>query len=515
MNTTKLKRIYALHSWLALISGLFIFTVCLTGTIALFGKEIKTWVTPELRQAYTQTNAKVNIQDPFEKAIQAVPSSATITNVGILLPSEKKPYIETFISYSSKQEGQETLRQQWQINTGKLLPKTGEDTAQWFINFHRFFMIPNTQAGLALVGFFGILMLILIITGLLMHRNIVSDLFKWHLVKKSLRTRFRTTHNLLAVWGIPFHIMIAFTGAFLGIVSILTPISGLIIFEGDKTALVKALGQEPVKPSGIYAPMYPLELAKQKVEEATNKKVRMILISNWEDTHAHYELFFVTPSTLSTSSHARINATSGEIIDMVVQENTATSFNVINSMAPLHYGNYGGVWLKFLYAFLGIVSSMLVATGLALWLEKRRNNSKRPLSSLNFRLLEGTFIGVTLGLLVASIGVLYVDRLWEFPVEERLYYIGLSYFILWGLSLLYALISINRRQVNKHLLGLSGLGFLGLGLLDWSLTRDSILTLLSQNYFYAAGVNIFGFLFGLILLLIVFRFPKRSHLKEA
>lgn len=513
MNAIKLKRMQALHSWVGVLSGLWIFVVCLTGSMALFGDELTTWNTPELRYTLPD-NSTVDPQMLFTHFTNDVSQQGDVFNLGVNFPSWQKPYFETFASVMLSDQSEIDITQKWHPQTGQELPEMGQGAVYWLVNFHRDFMLPNHTLGRALVGFAGILMMLLIITGLIIHRTLLVDLFRWHLITKSLKMRWRSTHNTLAVWGTPFHLMIAFTGAFLGIVAILAPIVGITAFKGDQAALMKVVAGEPMEASGITAPMFPLIEAKQKVEAATGQTVRSIKVTNWQDETATYEVYFDTPNLLTMDAHAEVHGVTGEIDHISIQEEMGAAFHVTNAITPLHYATYGGVWLKLLYAFLGLTAAMMVATGLSLWLERRMNG---PIGSLPgslspraYRWMASTLVGVVSGLVVASVGLLYVDRLAEFAVDERLYWNGVSFFLLWGAAWCYALLYSNPKQASRQLLGLSGVGLLLMPLFDGFMTGNAFWTLLAHQHWYAGGVNLVAALFGLILLTGLWRLSKQS-----
>jgi uncharacterized iron-regulated membrane protein len=40
---------------------------------------------------------------------------------------------------------------------------------------------------------------------------------------------------------------------------------------------------------------------------------------------------------------------------------------VTESMRPLHTGDFGGLWIKLIWAFFGLLLSMMVLSGLMIW----------------------------------------------------------------------------------------------------------------------------------------------------
>ena len=52
-------------------------------------------------------------------------------------------------------------------------------------------------------------------------------------------------------------------------------------------------------------------------------------------------------------------------------EETPWYISAINLSVPLHFGDYGGLPLKIIWALLDIVAIVVLLSGLYLWLERR------------------------------------------------------------------------------------------------------------------------------------------------
>ena len=50
MKSIEIKKLYLVHSWVGLITGILLFVIAFTGAVSVFGRpEIKIWANPELR----------------------------------------------------------------------------------------------------------------------------------------------------------------------------------------------------------------------------------------------------------------------------------------------------------------------------------------------------------------------------------------------------------------------------------------------------------------------------------
>src|SRR5690606_19595939 len=49
---------------------------------------------------------------------------------------------------------------------------------------------------------------------------------------------------------------------------------------------------------------------------------------------------------------------------------------VAASLYPLHFGSFGGLWVKLAYGVLGVLSCVMIASGFNIWLLKRRQRGR-------------------------------------------------------------------------------------------------------------------------------------------
>ena len=75
---------------------------------------------------------------------------------------------------------------------------------------------PRSRRGTIYVAVLGVAMLVLIATGIVIHRKILAELFtqRWG---RSFRVVMSDLHKSAGIWGLGFHILIAATGAWMGL----------------------------------------------------------------------------------------------------------------------------------------------------------------------------------------------------------------------------------------------------------------------------------------------------------
>ncbi|MFN7109695.1 MAG: PepSY-associated TM helix domain-containing protein, partial [Brevundimonas sp.] len=88
-------------------------------------------------------------------------------------------------------------------------------------------------------------------------------------------------------------------------------------------------------------------------------------------TDHHYAVFFHgdTPLTTHLTTPALINARTGELAAVAP---TPWYVKALSLSQPLHFGDYGGLGLKILWALLDVATIVILGSGLYLWLGKGR-----------------------------------------------------------------------------------------------------------------------------------------------
>ena len=418
-------RLYDLHSWMGILFGFFIYVVAFTGTVALFYEEIKPWEDPSKRLHYFKE--RVVIQGKLEAFIDEHKSKGELVINRFIFPTESAPYYRIRSSVNDENDKNESIEEKWHSSTLELLPDRKYGLSLWLRNIHRNLMLPSKIGG-ALVGISGVLMLVLTITGILSHGRIVTDFFKLRF-KRSKRLKWQDSHKVLGIFGLPFTIMISFTGALLGAVAILAPIVAIIAFQGDTEMLKAEMTIKPSEKAGVSALMISMDSIQNRVHPTSGVLPKHVVIRNYGDKNAEFRVVYEAQSGLKHINSILIDGVTGKVITPQKSIHSDTTANqIIDAMVPLHYATFGGISLKWVYAVLGIALCLMTASGTMLWVEKRINSNKSNRSSNFYKRVSQANIGICMGFPIATAAILYHDKIYYGPEIDRLYWTGVTYF---------------------------------------------------------------------------------------
>lgn len=357
-ETSTVKNSLAAHAAVGLLAGALLYIISLSGSVLVFYDELQRIEQPGLEMSEIDPAA---IDRAAVAVMAAEAGKPRTTHLMFTLPS---PLFPKALSYTDT--GEYRLDDQ-----GRLAGEAETHWSEFLYAIHYGLTIPGIL-GIIVVGIFGVMMLTLSISGVIAHPRIFRDAFR-------LRTRdgggvgLADWHNRLSVWTLPFIVMIALTGAVIGL--------GVLTVEG---VAKRYYGGDVDK---AYAPVFggehPVDLTKVEQLPPIGKSLEYMR-ANYPDV----EVTFVTvhdPMTKGQSiqlmgEHPRrlifgeyynfgadgvFHGTAGLSDGELGQQAAASNYN-------LHFGNYGGIPVKIAYFVLGIALTAICATGTFIWLGKRR-----------------------------------------------------------------------------------------------------------------------------------------------
>lgn len=514
MNRDRHKRLYDLHSWVGVILGLFIYVVSFTGVVALFDEEIRPWENPNIRLGIS------NEPVPFEPLLQGVIDEIQADNgkLGTMIirtPQALAPYYQIHANYTKPDMSKDHLDidRKWNTATGEVLSERGEGMSNWLLNFHRSLMLPRTL-GRTIVGLAGIFMLLSVVTGIFIHGKIIRKFFSLQL-HRSQRLKWQDSHKVLGIIGLPFSLMISFTGALLGVVAILGPLIAVIAFQGNTQALFDKVLGVPSQPSGEIAQMLSMDEVFNMRHPQSGLGPELIIADHYGDKNAEFTLFYDEPKTLSIHDVYAINGATGQGSKSKTGRQIPTpATRVINTTTPLHYGTYGGIWLKWIYAFMGMALCIMIATGQMLWVERRQHGGEGNKSDQFYNIISRTNIGVCLGFPLASVCLFYLDKLYIGAETARLYWTGVTYFTVIFGAMIFAQFRTNDYKTSKILIILCGTLLLGLPILNAITTGATFWNYSGVGEQISNRVDISLFLLGLVTIFASTKIPTKRNIKE-
>ena len=418
-NSPFVRRMIDSHSVLGLAFAALIYIVSLSGALTLFVDEISLWESPDAPASFQTSPAAVSTAAKNAEA-QLKPGNE-ILNVIAYAPNEFKPYLSVRLN-ERKDQKSDLISTDWVADpaTGELVREADAPFAHVIEDLHTMLHLPRPW-GRYLVGLLGVVMFTLILSGIFAHPTIFKDAFKMRL-KRNARIAWTDVHNRLSIWGLPFHLIITFTGAFLGVAGITIAALAMVAFEGDQEAAIQVIqGPQAIQdaPPMTASPDYEKMLANSQGEGRT---FSLLVAGNPKSSGETTTVAFYEDGILSART-SEIYRNSGEFLEKLGGRGGSAGARAFGMVQPLHYGTFGGYPIKIFYFVLSLALTYITSTGMMIWFKRKMQQGQpKPKHEAAWR---GMTTGLSLGL--AGTALLVAANI-AAPLEA-------AFFATWALAL--------------------------------------------------------------------------------
>lgn len=398
-----------LHTWLGVALSAVLFVIFWTGTLTVFDREIDRWMKPELRISVPDNVSLDAIALPRLAQLDLKPGST----VWVGIARERIPAVRLFYEDSNGESRAEWL----DPRTGSVLALTDSHAGSEFLfRFHFMLHIPG-MLGYYIVGLSAFGMMVLIVSGVFVHRKFIQDFFTFRPQKKARRA-FLDFHNLTAVVALPFHFIIAFSGLLI-LVTSWFPWSMAVSFGGDIRQLDAELlayerpmidpAGEPGKSVDTLDDYISRAKAIWRAEEGEDASAPdWVAIFNVNDAQSYVvvERFFADRRVALGPDQIVFDPRSERVIDRFkpLPVHGASSW-----LEGLHWIQFDHWTLRWLYFIAGLAGCAMIGSGLIYWLQSRIKET-RP-DPISVRIVRAVSIGSITGIVMATAAFLVANRL--------------------------------------------------------------------------------------------------------
>lgn len=492
-----------LHTWSGLLLGWLLFAVFTAGTIAYYREGLNRWMRPELPRVEQPERVLAGAQRFLAaKAPDALSWSIT-------LPSRTAP--GALVSWQPWPEpGEEPQRGRGRnqaIIDANGEPARARETrgGEFFYRFHFDLYYMPWYVARWLVGGAALLMLVAILSGIVTHRRIFRDFFT--LRRGKGQRSWLDGHNAAGVLALPFHLTITYTGLVTLAVTLL-PWATMAAFPKEGS-FFEAIYPAPaaVERTGRAAPLADLTVLVRDAERRLGGPAGFLEVTEPGDAAARVSVVRSGASMLSAHTpRITYDGVTGQPVWRAPESGPAVT--AAGGMIGIHAGRYASDWLRFIYFLCGVAGSVTVASGLVLWIVKRRTRLPDPARPhFGFRVVERLNVAAIGGFPLGIAVMLWANRLLPVGMAERAAWEIHCLFLAWGAAL--ALAIVRRPQPNwVALLGLTGALLAALPLYNLFGTERGLIATLASGDWTLAGIDAGLLAFGAAFLAIARRVAR-------
>ncbi|WP_207869068.1 PepSY domain-containing protein [Pseudomonas sp. 51_B] len=361
---SKSKLWFLVHSWLALPIWFFVLIVCFTGMLAVVSQELVWLANPDVRASKPDDNAeRLTFQQVLDALHQAEPDMAVNT---LSQPDGSHFAVTARVTYP---DGSSPMLY---VNpyTGAIQGKMPDFNFEAFTRaLHGWWLVPFTNGfswGWYMVSLLGLPMLASLVTGLVVYKKFWKGFFKPLRTGHGPRIFWGDLHRLAGVWSIWFIAVISITSIWFLIRAIL--FDNQITISSEPIVPVIAREQVPQTLDGSPAPRIDLDEAA-RIAGLAIPSLDITSVSLPATAYSHIEMGGRGWYPLMFQS-ASVNPYTRQVdSQFLLSDRSALEF-VTESMRPLHTGDFGGLPIKLIWFFFGLVLTLMVFSGLLIWTKR-------------------------------------------------------------------------------------------------------------------------------------------------
>lgn len=430
-----------LHTWSGLIFGWVLFAMFLTGTLAFFRPEITSWMQPEI-----QTRPAPAAQSVAAAQRYLSEHASDATRWFITPPSDREPLIQLLYQSPKPKPGERGfVRVKLDPATGEAVTARQTRGGDFFYRFH-FELETAFPWGRWLASIAGMFMLVAIISGIITHKKIFTDFFTFR-PRKGGQRAWMDGHNALSVLGLPFHLMITFSGLVL-FMAMLMPAGILAVYENPRQYsddVFKAFKIAPAR--NEPAPLVPLAPLVAQAQEHWQGRVGRVTVNHPGDAGATVTLVRDAADGVSygrLAPYMRFDGVTGALQEG--EDELSATVRTAGVITGLHLGLFAEPLLRWLYFLVSLAGTGMVGTGLVLWIAKRRQKARPGArEAFSLRLVDALNAGTVAGLFISVAAFFWANRLLPADMPGRQLWETRAFFAVWGLSLVYAFLFQHRK----------------------------------------------------------------------
>ena len=374
MTAQSVKWWSLVHKWTSLICTLFLLMLCITGLPLIFHDEIDDFFTSDVSARELPADIP---QAPLSKLIDTAKARYPARFIQVLnWDQDHANIVNVFLSeVPAPPPGKRFLKLSFDSRTAELLEEDAQEggVMRTIRIIHRDMLMG--LPGELFLGVMGLLFVVALVSGVVLYAPFMRRL-EFGAVRRAgaQRVKWLDLHNLIGAVALVWLLAVGVTG-------IINTIS-LPLFTAWRTQVLPELiaphlGKPPLAKfadiDGVVA------TARQALGGDTPVSVALPTEARF-GTPRHFIVWTkgTTPITSRLFTPALIDAETGHL---VTARGLPWYLRALQVSRPLHFGDYGGLPLKIIWALLDLAAILVLASGVYLWLGKRRKSNVAQIPS--------------------------------------------------------------------------------------------------------------------------------------
>jgi uncharacterized iron-regulated membrane protein len=363
MSGRTVQRWYQVHKWTSLACTLFLLLLCVTGLPLIFSDEIESCCAPpvtadarpaglpvrgldsmvaEAAMRYPHEIIRFIFFDKDESQVKIVMAPADV-------PDRSRDHPVLFESDTARPIGE--------------LPSPVQDKALMAAVRRLHTEMLAGFPGQMFLAVMGVLFVMSIISGAVLYSPFMGKRAFASIRTRSSRIRWLDLHNLLGILVLAWAMVVGTTGI---LNELAAPLSAM--WRASESHSMSVPGDNTSMPGKLAL----VQKAYDQVSHALpNRNVTSMIFPSATFSNSDHFLIWTNGNTALTSrlfTAVFVNAQTGQLSKIAQMPLYLQALQVSR---PLHFGDYGGMPLKILWALFDLVAIVVLGSGVSLWLCRR------------------------------------------------------------------------------------------------------------------------------------------------
>ena len=374
MSSQSLRLWSWIHKWSSLVCTIFMLLLCLTGLPLIYHHEIGHLLgndveAPALAPALAADPPRANLDDVIAAGRALYPNKIMM----YMSQELDEPAIwNVTLGDSPTDEHYKPIAVD--ARTAKVITEPAFEGGAFMSTMFRLHV--DLFAGLPgklFLGFMGLLLIVAIVSGVVLYAPFMRKL-EFGVVRhgRTERLKWLDLHNLLGIVTLVWALVVGATG-------MVNTWADVLLKYWQATEIADML--EPYKGAGPPTRLASMDAAVKLAESASpGMAVGFVAFPGtpFASPH-HYGVFMRGNEAFSSRLYkpVLIDAQTGTITD---QRELPWYLTALLISQPLHFGDYGGGWMQFLWALLDVATIVVLGSGLYLWVQRGRAVKRHALA---------------------------------------------------------------------------------------------------------------------------------------
>ncbi len=353
------RQLYQWHKWLGIIAGLFVLVFFISGGVIVFSRSLDAWENPQLYKV-TPKDTPLPYDTLYRMAQQQQPDLYLYSFRH--MPQTPEESIEMRVYDPSSKTYPLLFLDPY---TGKVLGVKRHSVYDFFMKMHYTFYLG--RVGELLAGIFALALLGSVITGTIVYRKYVLGvlLFRVPLRLQNWRVAASGLHRYLGVYTLLFNVVLAFSGFY------------MMLYAFDLKAQFGATSNAvPQTPPQVLVNVD----SAMHVMQRRMPGVSINYVDFPRDVAGKLNINGDAPGGWlygNYNNRMEFDYRTGAILSEFRESDLSGKEKFEYALYTLHFGQYGGMGIKVLYAFFALAGVLIVVSGFLLYMRKNGKSNKK------------------------------------------------------------------------------------------------------------------------------------------